>query len=724
MDRDQEVPPHRLRPTSLGVFLLALLSLGVTSHAEALGVDRPLAQSGLGQPLNLLFPVRLSAGETLSSDCVLAEVFSGDSRIAPSQLRVQLEGSSEASVRGVRLRSSVAIDEPIISVNLSVGCPPRLVRQYSALIDPPNPQNQPQSNEGAVASPRNYSPALRAALASAGAQSAALLGESSPAEPVAAKTKMARESKEPEQVKQVKKVKQAKQNKNADTSAAAKPVDVDGAALQPKHASDKTKASATAAASRAASKPASVPRLRLDAPEDLPVASGLAGAVGLGAGDPDAMLRLQKLEEGLSQLRRDKQGTEARVLALRSELASSPSASNWTALNLGLLLAAASLGAFSAYLWFSRRRERSLREEAWWQQAGVDTSDAASSVPADSPLVAKAQAPAVQSPAKSAPALAASVALFPDEQTMVLPHIFAAEDSPDLAPGGSLQQGDEGQNQDAFSLGRGLSSAAEPAEVRASGFGGLEPLSIQLLDEDEKKDQGLEWPGPADSEPVPLQPRPAAVSVNKPADAAHVSVEELIDLEQQVDFFLVLGQTEAAVELLLVHIHTETASALPYLKLMEIYQRQGNRAGFNDVAERFARRFHGLPPAWGQDMRQGRHLEAYAEVMSLLQLGWANSHGSMAMLQSLLAKGDEQSIGFELPAYLDLLLLYSVARDLSEHEVRSESVDLFLPLDAPPEGEAGMDLMATMVWQAPDQAQVQDAGVDILLDEAPLIHKV
>jgi len=201
-------------------------------------------------------------------------------------------------------------------------------------------------------------------------------------------------------------------------------------------------------------------------------------------------------------------------------------------------------------------------------------------------------------------------------------------------------------------------------------------------------------------------------------------VEELIDLEQQVDFFLVLGQTEAAVELLLVHIHTETASALPYLKLMEIYQRQGNMAGFNDSAERFARRFHGLPPTWGQDMRQGRQLEAYGEVMSLLQLGWANSHGSMATVQSLLAKGDEQSIGFELPAYLDLLLLYSVARDLSEHEVRSESVDLLLPLDAPEQGEAGRDLMATMVWQAPEPVPAEDPGVDILLDEAPLIRKV
>ncbi|RQO55337.1 hypothetical protein DBR47_20910 [Paucibacter sp. KBW04] len=701
----------------------------MTGQALALGVDRPQAQSGLGQPLNLLFPVRLSPGETLSADCVQAEVFSGENRIAASQLRIQLEGASEASVRGLRLRSAVAIDEPIINVNLSVGCPARLVRQYSALMDPPNAQNQASSEEASAPSPRNYSPAMRAALASAGAQPAALLGE-----PLQSSTAVAPSKPGPAQPKSKKLASGSQTAEPSMALASAAPA----SAAEPKVVKPKSKQKAKADEAQAlkpSSKPASTPRLRLDAPEDLPVALATAESAAPGQllSDAEALQRLQKLEEGLSKLRRDKQGTEARVLALRSELASQGEAGPWSALNLGLIGAALGLAGLSAYLWLSRQRERSLREAAWWRESSASGEGAGEApAPSGQPQASVLPPLAVTAAAASASTRAAG-GPFPDEQTIVLPHIFEAEASPDLAPGGPLQQGDEGQVQDMFSLGRGLSAAAgqteagPPAvvsEARPSGFGGLEPLSVQLVEEAE--DPGLEWPGAQTPAPAP-SPAPAAArstALDKHGDAAHVSVEELIDLEQQVDFFLVLGQTEAAVELLLVHIHTETASALPYLKLMEIYQRQGNMQGFNDVADRFARRFHGLPPTWGQDMRRGRHLEAYTEVMSLLQLGWSNSHGSMATVQSLLAKGDEQSIGFELPAYLDLLLLYSVARDLSEHEVRSESVDLFLPLDAPEQGEAGMDLMATMVWQAPDQAPSADAGVDILLDEAPLIRKV
>ncbi|MBB4841577.1 hypothetical protein HNP55_000072 [Paucibacter oligotrophus] len=672
-------------------------------QALALGVDRPQAQSGLGQPLNLLFPLRLSPGETLSADCVQAEVLAGESRIAAGQLRIQLEGASEAAVQGVRLRSAVAIDEPIISINLSVGCPARLVRQYSALIDPPNAQNQGTGDEVRAPSPRNYSPAMRAALASAGAQPADLLGDMPQAPAVAASGKPA-----------------------PLPAGVGVPGRAEVEAVRPK-SRPKPKAEETRPP-KTGSQPASMPRLRLDASEeDLPpvlaqAASASPASSDKALSDAEALQRLQQLEEGLGKLRRDKQGAEARIQALRSELARSGEVEPWSALNLGLIAAALGLAGLSGYLWLSRQRERSLHEAAWWQESKTANAAAEAAEPEAAGAPA-APAPSVKPPV--APALGASGSAaqrFPDEQTIVLPHVFEAEALPEMPLGRPPSQGDEGQVHDMYSLGRGLSVVAalqaEPGQARPSGFGGLEPVSIQLVEASE--DKGLEWPGP--QLPLPAPARSAAV--DKPADAAHVSVEELIDLEQQVDFFLVLGQTEAAVELLLVHIHTETVSALPYLNLMEIYQRQGNRTGFNEIADRFARRFHGLPPTWGQDMRQGRHLEAYTEVMSMLQLGWPNSHGSMATVQSLLAKGDEQSIGFELPAYLDLLLLYSVARDLSEQEVRNESVDLFLPLDAPAQGEAGMNLMATMVWQTPVQPPAQDAGVDILLDEAPLIRKV
>ena len=60
--------------------------------------------------------------------------------------------------------------------------------------------------------------------------------------------------------------------------------------------------------------------------------------------------------------------------------------------------------------------------------------------------------------------------------------------------------------------------------------------------------------------------------------ARELSVEELIDLEQQADFFVVLGQDEAAIDLLMEHVRSSGgASPMPYLKLLEIYRRRGDR---------------------------------------------------------------------------------------------------------------------------------------------------
>ena len=60
-----------------------------------------------------------------------------------------------------------------------------------------------------------------------------------------------------------------------------------------------------------------------------------------------------------------------------------------------------------------------------------------------------------------------------------------------------------------------------------------------------------------------------------------------MDLEQQVDFFMVLGQQEAAVDLLVGHIrNTGGTSPVAYLKLLEIYAALA-RAGLVAVPVNF-----------------------------------------------------------------------------------------------------------------------------------------
>ena len=66
---------------------------------------------------------------------------------------------------------------------------------------------------------------------------------------------------------------------------------------------------------------------------------------------------------------------------------------------------------------------------------------------------------------------------------------------------------------------------------------------------------------------------PSASSVSAPIQG--VSIEELLDLEQQVEFFTVLGQDDAALSLLVEHLRsTGGTHPLPYRKLMEINRHQ------------------------------------------------------------------------------------------------------------------------------------------------------
>jgi hypothetical protein len=160
-----------------------------------------------------------------------------------------------------------------------------------------------------------------------------------------------------------------------------------------------------------------------------------------------------------------------------------------------------------------------------------------------------------------------------------------------------------------------------------------------------------------------------------------VSIEELIDLEQQAEFFVVLGQDEAAIELLAEHLrNTGGGSPLPYLKLLEIHHRRGDRAAYERMRTRFNHRFNAYAPDWGADLQSGRSLEDYSGVVPRLQQVWARPIDAMAEMEALLFRKARGEL-FDLPAYREVLFLYSLARDLLDHEaVETGNVDLLLPL--------------------------------------------
>jgi pilus assembly protein FimV len=178
-------------------------------------------------------------------------------------------------------------------------------------------------------------------------------------------------------------------------------------------------------------------------------------------------------------------------------------------------------------------------------------------------------------------------------------------------------------------------------------------------------------------------PRPAFrdslfASQQEPRD---VSIEELIDLEQQAEFFVVLGQDDAAIDLLMGHIRSSGGtSPLPYLKLLEIYRRQGDRESYERTRERFNHRFNAYAPDWDSDLQHGRSLDEYPGVMQRLVARWREPLDSMAELEALMFRRDGGEL-FELPAYREVLFLYSMARDLLDHQGGPPTaIDVLLPL--------------------------------------------
>jgi pilus assembly protein FimV len=171
-----------------------------------------------------------------------------------------------------------------------------------------------------------------------------------------------------------------------------------------------------------------------------------------------------------------------------------------------------------------------------------------------------------------------------------------------------------------------------------------------------------------------------------------VSIEELIDLEQQAEFFMVLGQEEAAVDLLVEHLRsTGGGSPLPYLKLLEIHHRRGDHEAYERMRQRFNHRFNAYAPEWGVDLTSGRSLEDYAGVVPRLQQVWPRPLDAMAELEALLFRKSRGEL-FDLPAYREVLFLYALARDLLDRAaVDTGSVDLLLPMnDAQAGGSSGL----------------------------------
>ncbi len=584
------------------------------STAQAVGFGRVSNSTTLGQPLSFEAVVRLASDETLTPECVFAEVYSGDNKLVQPLVQVQLDGAGDSSERKVRVRTTSVIDEPVVTVLLTLGCDSKTTRKFVAFVDPPaiglaqagTVGEAPMASADASAQAPQPGAVRPAATAGAAPTAGAATQPAARVVRPAARSAARRDG-------NVGAVSQQARRTRSPTVRTARAPSQPGARLRLEAAAPVVPPKAAPAAPVAASAPATPAVPVAPVAADPAASSVLLAEAPKAAADPMADLltkeraRLQALEESLTRVRDETQTAQKALLALQTRVKEAESQRYSNPLVYALAAASALLALAVVALW--RRQSQARSESKWWGTA-VPSAHTASQLPE----------PADDTPSQ-----------FADEP--------------------------------------------EPPKPAAKVVVAPEPVKQA-------------WVDSRQTEPSPdLTPEPRR----------DLSVEELIDLEQQAEFFVVLGQDDAAIDLLMGHVRsTGGISPLPYLKLLEIYRRRGDRSAYERIRERFNRRFNAYAPDWDADLQQGRSLEDYPATIARLEALWVMPQRVMETLEASLFRRDETEEAFDLPAYRELLFLYAVARDFAHKADDSAAVDLLLPMDTDAPSAPVSRLVASM----------------------------
>lgn len=148
-----------------------------------------------------------------------------------------------------------------------------------------------------------------------------------------------------------------------------------------------------------------------------------------------------------------------------------------------------------------------------------------------------------------------------------------------------------------------------------------------------------------------------------------VKAEELFDVQQQADFFVSIGQHEQAIELLRSHIaeNIET-SALVYLDLFDLYHQLERPAEYDALRVNFNQRFNTQIPTFEEYTDKNLGLETYQHALSRIEALWPSPKVLEVIEESLFRNPDTKTEAFNLEAYRELLMLYSVAREIISPE--------------------------------------------------------
>lgn len=541
-----------MRPYRLPFAIALFLSAAHWGPASAVVLGDARSGAAIGHPLDFTATAS-AAAEEANNLCVEAAVFQGGERMRDDQTRARWEGGAQGQAL-VRVQTSVAIAEPVIIVEVHVGCNSRITRRYVLLAREPG-------EAARLAVPAAVQPAAESPAAPAPARSRVASGPVVSQDKAAPKaggaTATARE--------------QAKEPARSEPPAPprlspAEKVRLELGAVQgPESLRLKASASLQSAEDAAARGRAAALRVAINATPEESVRNAQ---------------RLQALDRELRAEQGDTRKTAGALQDLRQQVEEAEGSLD--TMELVATALAGLLAVTMAGFWWARRGNRQLAGQ--------------------------------RPPARTAPSEMRSdfpSGLFHDRTTR-----------PTLPP------------------------------VRAPAQGAAQP--------------------PAAAAPRPAR-RPVAAHSRWPADlhgeqaAARLKAEELVDVQQQADFFLSIGQTDAAIEVLEAHLlQAGDSSPLAWLDLLEIYHGLERRQGYERVRRAFRRHFKVQVPEFAQYRQaEAGGLENYPKVVQAIAGAWGSPRVLDVIEGSLLRREGQEDTGeaLDLEAYRELVLLYNVARE-------------------------------------------------------------
>lgn len=578
-----------------------LLLIALSSHAITMGPVRGAAL--VGQPLDVSVPVSLEAGEAASSVCFDGDVSYGDTRVDSGRVSIAAQAPTPHQQVMVRIRASVAVNEPVVTVNLRAGCARAVARRYLLLADAPTDAVvslpvataalSASPDQGGRASPVASNPNLGLASSDAVPSAVAPSSKAARVPPRVARSPAIRSSRT--------------------------------------HASNRHVSARTAplGGERLARKAApSGARLKLDPvellaeqPPDLRI-SGLlrappvendpksAEAAALSRTPSDQLhdaLRIQALEAEMNTLRTQSLKNQASLLALSIQLQRAQERRFGNTLVYALLaLLAAAIGVTMYSGWQMRAARRPLH--------GPRTVDGRGAADHDGD------------------------ALGPLGATIVSPLSEQLPQAP-LTPRSRFHGNKSARG-----------SGGKPGNDRSA------------------KSARAGSPRP-----------PSDFSTSMAGAARAVNAEELFDIQQQADFFVSLGQHEQAIELLKQHIDDNAAtSPLAYLDLLGIYHKFGLASDYERLRADFTRAFNVQMPLFNAFAGVSKRLEAYPGTLSRIEMLWPSIEVLDVIEASIFRRpngSDAEGDAFDPEAYRELLLLFSVAKEVTDSPSTEQRLD-------------------------------------------------